>query len=297
MTMTPPSSTRRQILFAAFALPWVCGCSTPLPLVAAPTADADAARRLRESAEAHGLAAYRQLDDINVATRAVAAACRPDPARGRRRGLSRQLAGATDAQGRHRRAGLHRTEGPQAGGLGRHGRPDAPGTVAVWFNGVGSDDAAAQSARRSSPRATACSCSARCGSPIADCGCAPANEKVDGRLCDVVDVWFAPGLGRSAVDRVALCIDRSENLVRRMRFTLEGFANTQGAVAEVDTFEHERRFGVVWPMRSFERIVHPIALPAHDWRITGLDVDRGYGVDDIVRGSFEGAAAAPAAPV
>jgi hypothetical protein len=50
-------------------------------------------------------------------------------------------------------------------------------------------------------------------------------------------------------------------------------------------------------MRSFERIVHPLSLPAHDWRITGLDVDRGYEADDVTGSSFRGAAAEPAAPV
>ena len=77
-------------------------------------------------------------------------------------------------------------------------------------------------------------------------------------------------------------------------FTLEGFAGTRGAVAEVDTFDHERRFGVVWPMRSYERVVHPIALPAHDWRITGLDVNRGYGSSELSGPEFTGSAAAPA---
>src|SRR5206468_1854904 len=101
------------------------------------------------------------------------------------------------------------------------------------------------------------------GLPVASAGV----ERVDGRLCDVVEVALRPGLGRVDSDRVALCIDRGDSLTRRIRFTLEGFPSTRGAVAEVDTFEHARRFGVTWPMRSFERIVHPIALPAHDWRI------------------------------
>jgi hypothetical protein len=83
--------------------------------------------------------------------------------------------------------------------------------------------------------------------------------------------------------------------MRRVRFTLEGFAGTKGAVAEVDTFEHARRFGVLWPMRSFERVLHPVGLPAHDWRITGLDVNRGYSPRDLRGPEFEGAAAAPAA--
>lgn len=81
-----------------------------------------------------------------------------------------------------------------------------------------------------------------------------------------------------------------------MRFALEGFVNTQGAVAEVDNFEHERRFGVVWPMRSIERIVRPISLPAHDWRVTGVDVNRGYEANDVTEASFQGAAAATATP-
>ncbi|MBX3638587.1 MAG: hypothetical protein KF683_24720, partial [Rubrivivax sp.] len=72
---------------------------------------------------------------------------------------------------------------------------------------------------------------------------------------------------------------------------------TRGAVAEVDTFDHERRFGVLWPMRSYEEVVHPIRLPAHDWFVTGLDVDRGYEVGSLRGPEFEGLAAAPARAV
>ena len=123
------------------------------------------------------------------------------------------------------------------------------------------------------------------------------TERVDGRLCDVLQLWLQPGLGFAPLDRVALCIDREDSVTRRMRFTLEGFANTQGAVAEVDTFDHQRRHGVLWPMRSHERVLHPIALPAHDGYITGLDVNRGYGPEALAGPRFEGAAAAPAAAV
>jgi hypothetical protein len=106
-----------------------------------------------------------------------------------------------------------------------------------------------------------------------------------------------PGLGQVALDRVAVCIDASSGLTRRVRFTLEGNANTRGAVAEVDTFDHERRFGVMWPMRSYEEVVHPIRLPAHDWHVTGLDVNRGHAAAALLGPDFSGAAAAPAAPV
>ena len=123
------------------------------------------------------------------------------------------------------------------------------------------------------------------------------TERVDGRPCRVVQVWKRPGLGQVALDRVAVCIDAEQGITRRVRFTLEGFANTQGAVAEVDTFEHSKRFGVLWPMRSYEEVVHPLRLPAHDWRITGLDVNRGYDAAALRGPQFSGAAAAPAAAV
>ena len=123
------------------------------------------------------------------------------------------------------------------------------------------------------------------------------RDRRGGAVIIVVLAWLQPGLGLSPLDRVALCIDQADHVTRRMRFTLVGFPNTQGAVAITDTFEHQRRFGVLWPMRSYEEVVHPLRLPAHDWRISGLDVNRGYGVADIGGPEFTGAAAAPAAPV
>jgi hypothetical protein len=122
-------------------------------------------------------------------------------------------------------------------------------------------------------------------------------ERVDDRLCDVVEAWLSPGIGRSASDRIAVCIDRGDSLMRRVRFTLEGFAGTRGAVAEVDTYDHQSRFGVVWPMRSYERVLHPLALPAHEWRVTGLDVNRGYAAEALSGPRFMGAAEAVAAPL
>jgi hypothetical protein len=57
--------TRRAALGLAL-LPLFSGCSTPLPMGSRPAGDAAAARRVQESAEAHGLTAYRALTDINV---------------------------------------------------------------------------------------------------------------------------------------------------------------------------------------------------------------------------------------
>ena len=63
-TMHKHLVTRRTLLGAA-ALPWLAGCTTPLPLGRPSTVDVAAANRMRESAEVHGLSAYRQLNDIN----------------------------------------------------------------------------------------------------------------------------------------------------------------------------------------------------------------------------------------
>jgi hypothetical protein len=41
-------------------------------------------------------------------------------------------------------------------------------------------------------------------------------------------------------------------------------------------------------------VIHPLPLPAHDWRITGLDVNRGYDAAALAGPAFTGAAAAPA---
>lgn len=62
------------------------------------------------------------------------------------------------------------------------------------------------------------------------------------------------------------------------------------------TFEHGRRFGALWPIRSYEEVVYPLRLPALDWRICGLDVNRGYGVADSGGPELTGVAAAPATP-
>lgn len=292
---------RRRTMLGALTLPWlVGGCTTPLPLVQAPSVDAGAAARLRDSAQAHGLDAYRQLTDINVSYsgqwRPLIGRIQPDIVDEGYRGSSQERLMPRIA------VVAQSYSGPKGSKhvlwqRGRSASADA-GEVAVWFNGVRSADDDKQ----------------RAAALVAECyglfllGPLWLNdrglrmkmgdtERVDGRICDVVDVWLSPGLGRVATDRVALCIDRVDGLVHRMRFTLEGFVNSQGAVAEVDTFEHERRFGVTWPMRSFERIVHPIFLPAHDWRITGLDVNRGYEAKDLSGPAFTGVAAALAKPV
>ncbi len=295
-----PALSRRRLLAAA-TLPWLAACGSPLPLLPRPPAsDPQALALLMESAQVHGLDAFRQITDINIAYagqwRPLVGAIQPDVVDAGYRGPSQERLmprlglNAQAYTGPKGRKFVHWQRGSGVG--------DDLGRVAVWFNGQPSADTALL-------RAAALVAEgygffllgplwlAGRDLPLRLAG----SERVDGRDCDVVEGWISPGLGLVAGDRVAVFIDRADRIARRVRFTLEGSANTAGAVAEVDRFEHERRFGVLWPMRSYEEVRHPLRLPAHDWRITGLDVNRGYGPEALAGPEFTGAAAPPATPV
>ena len=94
---------------------------------------------------------------------------------------------------------------------------------------------------------------------------------------------------------MALFIDGDERLMRRVRFTLNGLDSTQGAVAEVDCWDHRTIQGVRWPSRFHERLLRPLPLPVHDWALEGLDLNRGLTPADISGAELSPAAAAPAA--
>ena len=293
--MSHARMTRRTFL-GATALPLLAACSTPLPLGPRPPGDKTATLRLQESAEAHGLDAYRGIGDISVSYdgqwRPLINRIQPDIVDAGYRGGSQErlmpyqtiVAQAYSGPSGRKQVSWRR-------GSGR----DPVGEVNVWRNGQRDDDPG----RRQAAALVAEGYGLFLLGPLwlNDRGLtvrSAGTERVDGRDCDVLDVWLSPGLGEIAMDRISVYVDRGDSIARRYRFTLEGTANTRGAVAEVDTFEHERRFGIVWPMRSYERVVHPLRLPAHDWRITGLDVNRGFTREDVLGPEFTGKAAAPA---
>lgn len=291
-----PLFSRRRLLLAGAALPalGLAGCSTPLPLATpVPVAHDPAAERLlQHSADEHGWAAYAGLRDINVR---YEGAWRPLIDRVQPVVVDKGFRGASEERLLPHAGVVAQAYSGEAGRkhvLWQRG----PGQVAVWFNG--------QPNTRPNADAAAALVAEGYGlfllGPLWLAGQGHAMQmggkaRVDGRACQVVQVWKRPGLGRVALDRVAVFIDAEHGLTRRVQFTLEGFASTQGAVAEVDTFEHQRRFGVLWPMRSYEEVVHPLRLPAHDWHIAGLDVNRGYDLAALNGPGFSGAAAAPAA--
>lgn len=122
------------------------------------------------------------------------------------------------------------------------------------------------------------------------------SSVVNGRDCDNLLAVLRPGIGSSVEDRVLLCIDRQDKLVRRVWLTLEGSEPSKGAVVSVVHDKFMQVGGVTWPTHFYETVVKPFAgLPAHDFSLSGIDVNRGLTKADFADGKFSPLAAKPAA--
>jgi hypothetical protein len=126
-----------------------------------------------------------------------------------------------------------------------------------------------------------------------------AQLKQEGRNldCEVLQIELRPGIGRSEMDRVELWIDRSTHLMHRVRMSLNGLESTRGALVDIDTFAHRRVFGIQWPTQFHERLLRPVPLDVHDWRLTGLDINRGESEEELEGPVFRGRALRDAEPV
>jgi hypothetical protein len=115
--------------------------------------------------------------------------------------------------------------------------------------------------------------------------------------CDSLRIRLRPGMGFSAGDDLMLFIDRESHLMRRVRFTLNGLESTRGAIAEVDVGRFKTLEGISWPTYYYERLLRPLPLPVHEWRMTGLDLNRGLDAREVTSSTFLGKALAPAAVI
>jgi hypothetical protein len=289
---------RRSWLRAAVAAPLaplVAACGSPLPVSLNAQTSRSARTMLDECAAAHGLVAFRELQDVSVAFegqwRALIGQVEPalvDPAfsgKSEERFLPRERL----------QAGAHvGTSGRKH--IVRQASLASTGEVRVWFNG----EEARDSTRRSAAAFLADRTAFALLGPLWLAGRSPVMEIselewVEDYPCDVLNIQLAPGLGMSRFDQIAMFIDRKERLVRRLRFALEGLQATRNAIAEIETYDYVTLHGVRWPTRFYERLVRPIRLPLHDWNLTGLDVNRGFDASDIAGPEFTGKARAPAA--
>lgn len=121
---------------------------------------------------------------------------------------------------------------------------------------------------------------------------------VGGRECDLLLAVMRPGIGNSTEDRVVLYIDKQDRLVKRARLTLEGLDSTKGAIVDVDHDRFVEIAGVKWPTHFYESLVAPFpGLPAHDFSLRGLDVNRGMTKADFTNAQYSERAAKPAVSI
>ena len=304
---TPPNFMRRRLTLAAACLPLLPelqGCAPPLRRLAQSSSTADARTLLAESAAAHGGAALAGINDISVRYtghwRALVGKLQPALVDPGYRGTSEErllpaercVAQSFSGPSGHKQVLRRSAQGGQ-------------GEVRVWFN----DQEAHDTERRAAAALVADGYALFLLGPmlLARDGAAERTlvMELDGveRLsmdghrydCDVLRIRMQPGLGFSREDELALFIDVEHRLMRRVRFTLNGLESTQGAIAEVEMYDHLLRDGVKWPTRFYERLLRPLPLPVHNWTLAGLDLNRGLTRGDVDGAVFRDRAAQPAA--
>ena len=299
-----------QTLGRALALPLVPlstlaglgACALPGATPPAGASSSSARARLQDSAAAHGLAAWRGLHDVSLATDGLWW-----PASGGWAGRP-GAGGAAEARlltgpalvalrqalvGGHRQV-LRRAWAPAAGA--------AAGDTLLWAGG----SAAAGQNRDADARLTAAVAAdihrllwlgplVLAEHPGAVNWAEP--ETLAGQRCDHLSLTLSPGPGGAASDALSLFIDRQQGWLRRLRVTLSALGATGGTLV-VDVAEHRRLLGIVWPgrMQTAARSLLPGAAPTV-WRLTGLDVDRGFSAEDLRQSPWGGSAAAPAGPL
>lgn len=102
-----------------------------------------------------------------------------------------------------------------------------------------------------------------------------------------------PGFGQAERDRVVAWIDPDSHRLFRVHITLNGFTSTQNAHVDT-TFSNYVKLDGYWLPTTFEeRVRGPIRIRAHDWRITGRDIGRGWIPEDVRGPQFSGAATSP----
>lgn len=299
----PHARLTRRAALAALALPALAGCAATLPPLAGPVMSEAARALLERSAAAHGLAAFRAITDLSLRYEGEWAPIinRLQPVL-----VDEGFRGASEERLLPRQ-GLVAQAHTGPSGAKQVVRRAAAGEagIAVWFNGA----PAATADQRAAAALVADGYLLFLLGPMFLAGGWPQTRSLAGEVgdvetiavhgtrweCDVLRLDVSPGLGFAPTDRLALYIDRGEGLMRRVRFSLDGLRSTRGAVAEVDASGHVARHGVRWPIRFHERLLRPLPLPVHDWRLTGLDAGRGFGPDEIDGVALTGRALAPAA--
>ena len=293
---------RRQVLSHLLALPLAGLAAAPgtvrtagLPEVPAGTGSPSAKAHLRDSATAHGLAAWRQRRDINAsfssAWSPTSGWATSEP--GDVAAVQLRLLAQADL--------LAVRQGRDSASLGLLRRQAGFGPAASVGTAVPAPQAASADNTLAVLSADAL-CLLLLG-PLAVLDRTTAvnwgpPDTLDGRRCDQLVLTVAPGLGLAPESRMALLIDREVGWLRRLRWAGDNPGGGWRSLAEVDFFDHFTLHGMVWPRRfqSPSRWWLPGVRPQTS-RLTGLDLDRGYSADALAGERWTGEAAAPAHPL
>lgn len=103
----------------------------------------------------------------------------------------------------------------------------------------------------------------------------------EGRTYHLLLASIEPGFGLSERDQIVAWVDAETGRLFRVRITLEGFETTRGASVETDWQDYVRIEGLTFGRDYFERVRNPIPIDAHAWWFTGLDLDRGWALEDV----------------
>jgi len=115
-----------------------------------------------------------------------------------------------------------------------------------------------------------------------------SNARFKGREYFRVHLQRSPGFGYSKSDQIALWIDPQSKLTKLVQITLEGHSTTKGAHVEVEYLDYVNLGDYVFPVSFFERVNAPIAIDAHVWQLTGIDINRAYQATDLQGPVFNG---------
>jgi len=299
-----------QVLGRALALPLVPlstlaglgACAMPGATPPAGASSSSARARLQDSAAAHGLAAWRGLHDVSLAADGLWWPAPGGWAGGPSGGgaaEARLLTGPGLVALRQATAGGHRQVLRQAWAPAAD---TAANDTLLWTGGT-TPAAQNQAADARLTAAVAADINRLLWlGPLALADYpGPVNwaepETLAGQRCDHLTLTLAPGPGGAASDALSLFIDREQGWLRRLRVTLSALGAAGGTLV-VDMIDHRRLHGIVWPggLQTAARRLLPGAAPTV-WRLTGLDVDRGFSADELRQSPWAGSAAAPARPL
>lgn len=124
-----------------------------------------------------------------------------------------------------------------------------------------------------------------------------ADTREDGRTYRRVLATLSPGFGASESDQVVLWIDSQTSRLFRVHMTLEGFETTRGAHVDTTFLAYHQVGPYLLPSRFSERVRGPVKIMAHEWHVTGLDLDRGWTDAEVSGADFSGRAAISATPL